>query len=91
MNVPLKGYPAAVLAAPMPKPHGALAAYIASDKEFRGIGPALAARLEDRFGPDLRNALLACDPGVVEILGEAIAETAFAAFKVKAHEADLVD
>ncbi|AXQ95405.1 ATP-dependent RecD-like DNA helicase [Cereibacter azotoformans] len=75
----------------MPKPFGALANYIAADSEFRGIGPALAARLANRFGRYLRDALAGRDPGVIEILGHDLAETTFAAFDVKAQEADLLD
>ena len=91
MNAPLKVHPTALAGIPMPKPHGALAAYIAADKEFRGIGPALAARLEERYGSDLHAAFAVQDAGIVEILGPAIAEAAFAAFEVKAHETDLLD
>lgn len=93
MNVLLKVHPAAIAGSgvPMPKPHGALAAYIAADKEFRGIGPALAARLEERYGTNLHAAFAARDTGIVEMLGPAIAEAALAAFEVKAHEADLLD
>ena len=91
MNAPFKVHPAVLAGIPMPKPHGAFAAYIAADKEFRGIGPALAARLEERYGPDLHAAFAARDIGIVEILGPAIAEAAFAAFEVKAHETDLID
>lgn len=76
---------------PMPKPHGALANYMAADSEFRGIGPALAARLAERFGRYLRDALTGRDPGVIDILGHDLAETTFAAFDVKAQEADLLD
>jgi exodeoxyribonuclease V alpha subunit len=91
VNAPLKIFPGAATAVPMPRPHGALAAFIASDKEFRGIGPALAARLEELFGSNLRTAFLTRDPGIVEVLGDAIAETAFAAFELRAYEVDLVD
>lgn len=76
---------------PMPKPHGALAIYMAADSEFRGIGTALAAQLADRFGRYLRDALAGRNPGVIEILGHDLAETTFAAFDVKAQEADLLD
>jgi exodeoxyribonuclease V alpha subunit len=74
----------------MPKPKGALASYIASDKEFRGIGPALATRLSDAFGNDLYGALSRRDPRVVDLLGHSLAEATYAAFAFKAHEANLI-
>lgn len=84
-------YGAAAHPVPMPKPHGALATFIAGDRDFRGIGPALATRLADRFGRYLRNALADRDPAIIEMLGYDLAETTFAAFQVKSHEADLID
>jgi len=75
----------------MPKPSGPLARYIADDKDFRGIGVALATRLSDRFGVHLRRALKDRDDGVIEILGYDIAENTFATFEFKSHEMDLID
>ena len=81
----VKGTPVA-----MPRLHGALANYLATDKEFRGIGPALASRLADRFGRNLHQALSDRDPAVADLLGHELAEATFAAFQIKAQEADLV-
>lgn len=75
----------------MPRLHGALASYIANDKDFRGIGPALAARLAERFGRRLRKVLIERDPEVIDILGHDLAETVFAAIEFRAQEAELVD
>ena len=47
----------AAVEAPMPQRPGALAAYIAEDRDFRGIGPAKAAALAAAFGDGLRDAL----------------------------------
>ncbi|SCM68317.1 AAA family ATPase [Donghicola eburneus] len=76
---------------PMPRPGRALAAYLATDKEFRGIGPALASRLEAQYGHDLHHAMLAKDQGIIQILGEEVAEISFAAYDYKVHELDVVD
>lgn len=76
---------------PMPTTSHALASYIANDKEFRGIGMALAARLAERFGRHLRDALRDRDAEVVAILGHDVAETAFAAFQLRAEEAGMID
>lgn len=75
----------------MPRLHGALASYIANDKEFRGIGPALAARLAEIFGRRLRKVLIERDPEVIDILGHDLAETVFAAIEFRAQETELVD
>ena len=75
----------------MPRPSRAFAAYMASDKEFRGIGPVQASRLEARFGEHLRDVIAAHDPRVVEVLGDKTAQAAFIAFEHKSHEADVVD
>lgn len=76
---------------PMPTTSHALASYIANDKEFRGIGTALAARLAERFGRHLRDALRNRDAEVVAVLGYDVAETAFAAFQLRAEEAGMID
>lgn len=75
----------------MPALHVALASYIATDKEFRGIGPALAARLAETFGTRLHKVLSRRDPDVIEVLGHDLAEVLFAAFKLRENEADLVN
>lgn len=75
----------------MPRPNRAFAAYIAADKDFRGIGQALAARLEARFGEQLRDAIASQDPRVAEVVGDENAQTAFIAYEVKASEVDVVD
>ena len=76
---------------PMPKPHEALASYMAEDKNFRGIGTALATRLSDRFGRYLRDALSECHSDIIEILGHDVAEATFATFETKSHEAVLIE
>lgn len=75
----------------MPRPNRAFAAYIAADKDFRGIGQALAARLESRFGEQLRDVIASQDPRVAEVVGEENAQNAFVAYAVKSGEADVVD
>lgn len=80
-----------VAASPMPRPGRALASYLAADKDFRGIGPALSSRLEARFGDDLHQAMTARDDGVVDVLGEDVAEIAFAAYAYKVHELEVLD
>lgn len=72
-------------------PPGALAAWLAAGRDFPGIGPGLAARLDQHFGSDLHAAMTRRDPGVVAILGPVVAETAFAAFEALAAEAALLD
>ncbi len=78
-------------AKPLPRPTRALATYIANDKDFPGIGKALARRLEDRFGEFLREVFENQDPRVSEVVGEEIADAAFAAFKFKSHEIEVLD
>ncbi len=78
-------------AKPLPRPARAFATYIANDKDFPGIGKALARRLEDRFGEFLREVVENQDPRVSEVVGEEIADAAFAAYKFKAHEIDVLD
>ncbi|MDE2873881.1 MAG: AAA family ATPase [Gemmatimonadota bacterium] len=75
---------------PMPRTSGALAACLAGDREFRGIGPARAAALEAAFGEDLGAALGRKDPGVVDLLGEETATNAFAAYELKSSELELL-
>ena len=55
---------------PMPRTLGALATYLAEDRDFRGIGPAKAAALAVAFGDDLCAALDRKRPEVIAILGE---------------------
>lgn len=69
----------------------ALAAMIAQDGAFRGIGPAKARALDQRFGADLRAAIERCDPAVAEVVGDEAAATAFAVFEAKAAEANVLD
>ncbi|WP_174149816.1 helix-hairpin-helix domain-containing protein [Leisingera sp. ANG59] len=69
----------------------ALAEVMATSLDFYGIGPARAARLDAHFGEGLRDALSDCDPAVANILGDEVAEIAFAAFKARAAELDLLD
>lgn len=69
----------------------ALAAMIAQDRAFRGIGPVKAKALEMHFGLGLRAAMESCDPVVAEIVGDEAAATAFAAFEAKAAEANVLD
>ena len=90
MSISFKGRPSIKLR-PLPRPSRAFASYIASDKEFRGIGPALATRLEARFGEHLRDVIADHDPRVAEIVGEDVAQATFIAYEVKAHEADVID
>lgn len=73
----------------MPAAASALAAWLARDRDFRGIGPALATRLHDAFGSRLRDALLNRNPRIVEILGEELATATFGVFDFKAPEADV--
>jgi exodeoxyribonuclease V alpha subunit len=75
----------------MPPAGSALAAFLAKSADFRGIGPALAARLHDEFGERLYRALSDHDQRVVEILGEDVAMAAFSVFAFKAPEADVID
>ncbi|MDE0147920.1 MAG: hypothetical protein OXM58_06075, partial [Rhodospirillaceae bacterium] len=77
--------------APMPRSPGALAAYLAEDRDFRGIGPAKAAALAAAFGDGLHAALDRKHPDVVAILGEETATTAFAAYEMKSPEIELLD
>lgn len=75
----------------MPREHAALAVYMAEEKEFRGIGMALAGRLSDRFGANLREALAARHTSVIDLLGHDLAETVFAAFTVRSQEVELIE
>ena len=81
----------AAVEAPMPRRPGALAAYIAEDRDFRGIGPAKAAALATAFGDGLRDALDRKHPEVTAILGEETATNAFAAYELKSPEIELLD
>jgi exodeoxyribonuclease V alpha subunit len=75
----------------MPSNLEAMAEYMATDKEFRGIGRALASRLVQRFGKHLRDALAEKDHAIIELLGYDLAERTFAVFETKRHEADFLD
>ena len=76
---------------PMPRAIGALATYLAVDRDFRGIGPAKAAALAEAFGDDLCAALHRKRPEVIAILGDETATNAFAAYELKSPELELLD
>ena len=76
---------------PMPRTLGALATYLAEDREFRGIGPAKAAALAAAFGDDLCAAFDQKRPEVIAILGEETATNAFATYELKSPELELLD
>ena len=76
---------------PMPRAIGALATYLAEDRDFRGIGPAKAAALAEAFGDDLCAALHQKRPEVIAILGDETATNAFAAYELKSPELELLD
>ena len=76
---------------PMPATPGALAAYLAEDRDFRGIGPAKAAALTAAFGDQLSDALARKRPEVIAILGDETATNAFATYELKSPEIALLD
>ena len=76
---------------PMPRTLGALEAYLAEDRDFRGIGPAKAAALAAAFGDGLHAALDCKHPDVIAILGEETATNAFATYDLKSPEIELLD
>ena len=76
---------------PMPGTPGALAAYLAEDRDFRGIGPAKAAALAAAFGDQLSDALAHKRPEVIAILGDETATNAFATYELKSPEIALLD
>ena len=76
---------------PMPRTLGALATYLAEDRDFRGIGPAKAAALAAAFGEDLCAALDQKRPEVIAILGEETATNAFATYELKSPEIELLE
>ena len=76
---------------PMPGTAGALAAYLAEDRDFRGIGPARAAALAAAFGDQLSDALARKHPEVIAILGDETATNAFATYELKSPEIALLD
>ncbi len=76
---------------PMPGTPGALAAYLAEDRDFRGIGPAKAAALAAAFGNRLSDALARKNPEVIAILGDETATNAFATYELKSPEIALLD
>ena len=76
---------------PMPRTLGALATYLAEDRDFRGIGPAKAAALAEAFGEDLCTALDRKRPEVIAILGEETATSAFATYELKSPELELLE
>ena len=76
---------------PMPGAPGALATYLAEDRDFRGIGPAKAAALAAAFGDQLSDALARKRPGVIAILGDEAATNAFATYELKSPEIALLD
>ena len=75
----------------MPGTPGALAAYLAEDRDFRGIGPAKAAALAAAFGDRLSDALARKRPEVIAILGDETATNAFATYELKSPEIALLD
>ena len=76
---------------PMPRTLGALATYLAEDRDFRGIGPAKAAALAAAFGEDLCAALDQKRPEVIAIFGEETATNAFATYELKSPEIELLE
>ena len=75
---------------PMPGTPGALATYLAEDRDFRGIGPAKAAALAAAFGDQLSDALARKHPEVIAILGDETATNAFATYELKSPEIALL-
>lgn len=72
--------------ASLPSETGLLAAYMASERAFRGIGPRRAAALADALGDGLKAAILALDQRVIEIVGEEPAIAAGAAIEARQSE-----
>lgn len=78
--------PVATTAPTSQEDQSALAAFLAADPAFKGIGPGYARRLAERFADDLAEALNRCDPAVADVLGDALAEQTCAAFREKRSE-----
>lgn len=75
----------------MPHAGAALAAYMASERAFKGIGPARAKELHKQFGEDLFTAITECRDGVIKVIGEANAIIAAAALQERAAEVAVLD
>lgn len=76
---------------PMPHDGSALASYISSEKAFKGIGPARAKALHDKYANELYTALLECWLGVVQVIGEDNAIIAAATMRERVAELDVID
>jgi len=67
-----------------------LVSYLAQDNAFRGIGPKRAQALWDAFGSGVLDALRACTPEIIALIGEEEALGAAAALEIRADEARMV-
>lgn len=67
-----------------------LVSYLAQDTAFRGIGPKRAQALWNAFSSGVLDALRACTPEVVALIGEEEALSAAAALDIRADEARMV-
>ncbi len=90
MNAPAF-YKAPTVPQAMPHAGSALAAYISTEKAFRGIGPTRAKALHDEYGDELYAALLQCRSHVVSMIGEENAITASCAVRERVAEIDVID
>ncbi|GAA6201731.1 AAA family ATPase [Aquicoccus sp. SU-CL01552] len=75
----------------MPSSEWFLARYIERDRAFVGIGKKRARALAEAFGADLKEALLAIDDRVVEIVGEENAIIAATVMETRQAETDFLN